>query len=74
MTEFSTVLSTTIPKCSARGMTYEISSVLGSTVAPAGLNAVDISDGTNSKITPTDATSTGYQMHKFYIRAGLTTG
>ena len=55
-------------------MTYEISSVLGSTVAPAGLNAVDISDGTNSKITPTDATSTGYQMHKFYIRAGLTTG
>ena len=74
MTEFSTVLSTAIPKCNARGMTYEISRVSGSTVTPTGLNAVDIRNGTHSNITPTDATSTGYQMHKFYIRAGFTTG
>jgi hypothetical protein len=74
MTEFSTLLLTTTPSCSAApfAVTYEISSVSGSTVAPTGLNAVDVSDGTNIKITPTDASSTGWKTHEFYIRATLT--
>ena len=69
-TEFSTPLFTTTP--SGLDVTYEISSVSGSVAAPSGLNAVDITDGSNIKITPTDASSSGWMMHQFYIRATIT--
>lgn len=60
-TEFSTPLFTTTP--SGQAVTYEISSVSGSVTAPSGLNAVDITDGSNIKITPVDASSSGWMMH-----------
>ena len=52
---------TTTP--SGLAVTYEISSVSGSVTAPLGLNTVDVTDGSNIKITPTDASSTGWMMH-----------
>ena len=60
MTEFSTGVFTTTP--SGLAVTYEVSSVSGSVTAPSGLNAV-VTDGSNIKITPSDATSAGWMRH-----------
>ena len=62
MTEFSTSLFTTTP-ASGVAVTYAISSVSGSVTAPSGLNAMNVGDGSNIKITPTDTTSSGWMMY-----------
>ena len=72
-TEFSESLFTTSNPSSGCPVAYAISTTTGSGIAtPSGLNSlVDVSDTTNLKVTPTDATASGYAQHTFYIRATI---
>lgn len=54
-------------------MTYEISTSNGGITTPSGLSSlVDVSDTSNFKVTPSDATASGYAEHTFYVRATIT--
>ena len=55
-------------------VTYELSNINTGIATPSGLSSlVDVSGSTNFKVTPSDATVSGYAIHNFYVRAIITT-
>ena len=61
MTEFSTPLFTTNP--SGLAVTYALTTTPGSVVSPPGLNAANVGDGTNIKVTPTNTAQSGWGIY-----------